>query len=109
ITWDDRAAPSIDAPIALFFGTGTLYDRSGRERLVNAFPMVVEEAAGSATLSTYFPMPFLRHARIELVGGDAAIAHVAWHVRSVAHTDPSNHLGYFHATHIDHASTMAPG
>ncbi|MGH7297284.1 MAG: hypothetical protein ACRELB_20260, partial [Polyangiaceae bacterium] len=27
ITWDDRAAPSVDAPVALFFGAGTLYNR----------------------------------------------------------------------------------
>src|SRR5688500_14938138 len=27
ITWDGRAEPSVDAPIALFFGAGTLYNR----------------------------------------------------------------------------------
>ena len=28
ITWDGRSAPSVDAPVALFFGTGTLYNRN---------------------------------------------------------------------------------
>src|SRR5262249_21492695 len=27
VTWDDREQPSIDAPVALFYGTGTLYNR----------------------------------------------------------------------------------
>jgi hypothetical protein len=31
ITWDGRAQPSVDAPIPLFFGAGTLYNRNGRE------------------------------------------------------------------------------
>ncbi|MDE3179368.1 MAG: DUF2961 domain-containing protein, partial [Acidobacteriota bacterium] len=38
ITWDGRPHASIDAPVALFFGAGTLYNRSGREYLVKAFP-----------------------------------------------------------------------
>src|SRR5262245_21104306 len=41
ITWDDRKEPSVDAPIALFFGAGTLYNRDGREYLVKAFPEFV--------------------------------------------------------------------
>ena len=28
VTWDGRQAPSIDAPLALFFGAGTLYNRA---------------------------------------------------------------------------------
>jgi hypothetical protein len=27
VTWDDAKYPSIDAPLALFFGAGTLYNR----------------------------------------------------------------------------------
>ena len=38
ITWDDRAQPSIDAPVALFFGAGILYNRDNREYLVKALP-----------------------------------------------------------------------
>src|SRR5207248_1152168 len=33
VTWDDRPRPSIDAPVALFFGAGTLYNRDDREYL----------------------------------------------------------------------------
>ena len=34
----NRSEPSIDAPVALFFGAGTLYNRDDREYLVKAFP-----------------------------------------------------------------------
>src|SRR5262249_1521848 len=97
ITWDDRGAPSVDAPVALFFGTGTLFNRDGRAQLVKSFPMVIEQTSATVSLSTYFPMPFLRQARIELVGADAPIANVAWEARSIVDDAPPNHLGYFHA------------
>src|SRR5262249_39574744 len=41
ITWDKRAQPSVDVPVALFFGAGTLYNRDGREYLVKALPMTI--------------------------------------------------------------------
>src|SRR5690606_12007509 len=41
ITWDDRPHPSVDAPIALFFGAGTLYNRDNREYLVKALPSYI--------------------------------------------------------------------
>ncbi len=100
ITWDDRAMPSVDAPLCLFFGTGSLYNRTGRSFLVQAFPVHVRFDAASVELATYFPMPFLRSARIELLAADAA-AGVAWEVRSQPYTDPGNWIGYFHATYHD--------
>src|SRR5262249_11666264 len=68
ITWDGRAQPSIDAPIALFFGAGTLYNRDGREFLVKSFPMHIRDDGRRVHLACYFPMPFFRSAHIELVG-----------------------------------------
>jgi hypothetical protein len=41
ITWDDLPHPSIDAPVALFFGAGTFYNRDDREYLVKSFPLSV--------------------------------------------------------------------
>jgi hypothetical protein len=102
VTWDERTAPSIDAPVALFFGAGTLFNRSGSPYLVKSLPAVVQFDASSVELSMYFPMPFSRHARVELVGGGDAIAGVGWQVRSVPNAVPANHLGYFHASYVDH-------
>jgi hypothetical protein len=103
VTWDDRPLPSVDAPVALFYGTGTLYNRDGREYLVRAFPVNVRDDGRRVRLACYFPMPFFRSARFELVGPEAsAIADVGWGVRWVPYRDPANHVAYFHATYADH-------
>ena len=108
ITWDGRAEPSIDAPVALFFGAGLLYNRDNREYLVKSFPMVIRYDGGRVRLSCYFPMPFLHSARIELAGAGQAVSGIEWSVRSAPYRDPPNHVGYFHATYRDHPAPV-PG
>ncbi len=103
ITWDGRAAPSVDSPVSLFFGAGLLYNRDDKEYLVKAFPMVVRYTADRVYLSCYFPMPFFRSAEIRLTGAkDQPLAHIDWRVRSQPFTVPPNQVGYFHATFMDH-------
>jgi len=102
ISWDGRAAPSIDAPIALFYGAGLLYNRDNREYLVKSFPMTVKYTAGRVVLSCYLPMPFFRAARIELTGNP--VAGVEWRVGTAPLKDPRNQMGYLHATYRDHPS-----
>jgi hypothetical protein len=101
-TWDGRARPSIDAPIALFFGAGTLYNRDEREFLVKAFPVNIRFTDDRIELSCYFPMPYFRSARIELVSAGQAIDGVEFSVRTLASSQPKNQLAYFHATYRDH-------
>jgi hypothetical protein len=102
VTWDDRQQPSIDAPVALFYGTGTLYNRDGREYLVKGFPIHVRDDGKRVHLACYFPMPFFRSARIELVGLETqALSEVLWSVRYTPYQDPANHVAYFHATYAD--------
>lgn len=108
ITWDGREQPSIDVPVALFFGTGTLYNRDGREYLVKAFPIRVRESVSRFYLSCYFPIPFFRSAQIELVGVESAIPVVLWSIRDMPYTGPLNHVAYFHATYVDHPAPQ-PG
>jgi hypothetical protein len=102
ITWDNRPTPSVDAPVALFFGAGTLYNRDNREYLVKAFPVNIRYTADRVNLACYFPMPFFRSAQIELVGGGKAIPGIQWAVRTTPYKDPINAVGYFHATYRDH-------
>lgn len=104
ITWDGRDQPSVDAPVALFFGAGTLHNRDGREWLVKALPVTVRFADGRVHLDAYFPMPFFRSARIELVGGKQAktVEDIRFAARTLPYTGPWNHVGYFHATYKDH-------
>jgi hypothetical protein len=108
VTWDGRAMPSIDVPVALFFGTGTLYNRDGKEYLVKGFPVHVRDDGQHVRLACYFPMPFFRSAHVELVGADAAVGEVRWAVRDQPYRDPANHVAYFHATYADHP-TPEPG
>ena len=108
ITWDNRAVPSIEAPISLFFGAGILYNRDNREYLVKSFPMVVRYTADRVYLSCYFPMPYFRSARLELTGADTAVNDVQWKIRTEPYRDPANDVGYFHATYRDHP-TPEPG
>jgi hypothetical protein len=103
VTWDDRPEPSIDAPVALFYGTGSLYNRDGREYLVKGFPVHVRYGADRVHLACYFPMPFFRSARIELAGLEgSAFPDIRWNVRYTPYTDPAHHVAYFHATYRDH-------
>jgi hypothetical protein len=105
ITWDNRAQPSVDTPVALFFGAGTLYNRDHREYLVKGFPMAVRFSGDRVYLSCYFPMPFFRSAKVELLGAEeGAVGDVQWKVRYAPFQDPPNQVGYFHATHRDHPS-----
>ncbi|MEX0643028.1 MAG: DUF2961 domain-containing protein [Pirellulales bacterium] len=103
ITWDGREAPSVDAPIPLFFGAGSLYNRHDREHLVKAFPMNIRFDKERIHFDCYFPMPFFRSARIELVGGPQNdVTDLRWRARWMPFSDPPNHVGYFHATFQDH-------
>ena len=101
VTWDGRKEASIDAPIALFYGAGTLYNRDDREYLVKALPMNIRFTKERVYLACYFPMPFFRSAKIELVGSDTAFRDVEWAVRTVPMQDAPNKLAYFHATYVD--------
>ncbi|MGH9584356.1 MAG: DUF2961 domain-containing protein [Bryobacteraceae bacterium] len=101
VTWDGRKQPSIDAPIALFYGAGTLYNRDNREYLVKAFPVNIRFSKGRVFLGCYFPMPFFRSARIELVGGGRAVHGIDWRVRYMPLREPADRLSYFHATYRD--------
>ncbi len=103
ITWDDRAQPSVDVPVSLFFGAGILYNRDNREYLVKSFPMVIRYDKSRVHLSCYLPMPFFRSAQVELVGvGAADFKDVEWSVRFGPLKDAANQMSYLHATYRDH-------
>lgn len=99
ITWDDRKERSVDAPVALFFGAGTLYNRDNREFLVRAFPMNIRYDSERVHLGCYFPMPFRESARIGLSGySNEVSATIRWNRLGDSFED----VAYFHATYRDH-------
>ncbi len=101
ITWDDLPCPSVEAPVALFFGTGTLYNRDDRDFLVKSFPMVARFDEERLHLACYFPMPFFKSARIEILGNGQTVSDIRWSVRYQPFKDSPNQVGYFHATYHD--------
>ncbi len=102
MTWDGREHPSVDAPVDLFHGAGTFYNRTGREFLVKAFPVNVRFDEERIHLAVYFPMPYRRSARIELRGTGEAIPEIRFSLRRIPFKDPANWVGHFHATYRDH-------
>ena len=103
IRYDGDKDDSVDAPIALFFGAGTLYNRDRREWLVKAFPVNVryDYAANMVTLACWFPMPFRRSAQIEIIPqSDGSPIHARLSVRYQPRKSTAA-VGYFHATYKD--------
>jgi hypothetical protein len=110
VTWDDRRIPSIDAPIALFYGAGLLYNRDNREFLVKSFPMVIRYGDKRVFLSCYFPMPFFRSAQIELISEQhQSVSDVQWKIRYAPYEGRARTSAYFHATYRDHDRTPSAG
>lgn len=102
VTWDNAPQPSIEAPLALFFGAGTLYNRDNREYLVKAFPVHVRFDEGAVYLGCYFPMPFFHSARFELVNTGTIPLRFNWSIACMPFNGPDTNVGYFHATYRDH-------
>jgi hypothetical protein len=100
ITWDDAAAPQVEAPVALLFGAGTLYNRTGREYLVRGLLFHVR-FTDDVELASYFPMPYGRHAQIELVGAEQDVMRVQCRVKTEPWLEPPQTYGWFHATFTD--------
>lgn len=106
IAWDDQRRAAIEAPVALFFGAGTLYNRDNREYLVKAFPMNIRYDSDRVHLACYFPMPFFESAKIELTSS-TNLSDIQWKLRYEPYRDPPEHVGYFHATYRDHLNPAA--
>lgn len=100
ISWDDASPPQVDAPIVLFFGAGTLYNREQREYLVKGLLTNIRFGE-RVELSSYFPMPYGKSARFELVAAGADLTDVQVVISSEPSAEEPALLGHFHATYSD--------
>jgi hypothetical protein len=107
LTWDDRQEPSVDAPLALFFGAGTLFNRDNTEDLVKAFPINIRYVDNLVQLACYFPMPFFRAATVEIIPPLALAKPVplTFEIRTEPLSEDPRAVGYFHASYRD----LGPG
>ncbi len=60
ITWENAKLPSVEVPLGDFFGLG-----HGKEYQIHCRPINV--GASPKAMNCYWPMPFYKHARLELV------------------------------------------
>jgi len=101
ITWDNAKYPSVDAPLCLFFGAGTLYNRENKEYLVKGFPINIhyDYINKKVELSCYYPMPFFKTARFELSDIEPGDIDITYDIRYEPLYSPANRNSYFHATY----------
>ena len=105
IFWDDSKYPSVDAPVKLFFGTGSMFNRENKQYLVKGLPLNIRFDSTSVRFACYFPMPFMKSARIELLGAEGSpVKGISWSVRYEPYRDPANWVCNFHATYVDHGT-----
>ncbi|WP_285056388.1 DUF2961 domain-containing protein [Pedobacter ginsengisoli] len=105
ITWDNAKYPSVDAPLCLFFGAGTFYNRENKEYLVKAFPVNIryDYPNKKVELACYYPMPFFKNAKVELKGinPEDSSTEIDFEIRYEPLRWRANHTSYFHATYKD--------
>ncbi len=103
VTWDDAEHPSIDAPLSLFFGAGTLYNRDNREYLVKGFPINIryDYDQNKVELACYYPMPFFKSAKFEIGNIEPGDTEVNYEIRYEPYETPAHQSSYFHATYQD--------
>lgn len=101
VTWDGANHPSVNAPLSLFFGAGTLYNRKKTEFLVKGFPVNIRFNYPDSTveLACYYPMPFFKSAKVELAGIRPGDTEIGYEIRYEAYDIPPSQSSYFHATY----------
>ena len=99
IFWDHEETASVEVPLGDFFAVSNC-----RVRLVNSLMMTINRGfSGSYGFNCYFPMPFARHARIEIENQGPSILggyigafwyHIDYEKLNAPLPDD---IGYFHA------------
>jgi hypothetical protein len=103
ITWDDAKYPSVDAPLCLFFGAGTFFNREKKEFLVKGLPLNIryDYIHNKVELACYYPMPFFKTAKFELTGIKPDDSEISYELRYEKLKTPANSNACFHATYKD--------
>jgi hypothetical protein len=103
ITWDQAKHPSVDAPLCLFFGAGTFYNREKKEYLVKGLPINIryDYAKNKVELACYYPMPFFKGAKVELTNITPGTDKISFEIRHEPAKIAPAASSYFHATYVD--------
>lgn len=100
ITWEDADQPSVLVPFGDFFGLG-----HGMPGSYNSVPFVVssrpqEEGTfgGTASMNCYFPMPFNRAAKVEIINENDLHVGLFFHIDYDLYPREIEDIAYFHAS-----------
>ena len=97
ITWDDATKPSILTPLGDFFGLGHCIVSSYESFLFTASTRSNNQFNQGCALNCYAPMPFARHAKVELVNEGSTPHRQYFYVDYEELDAPPEDAGYFHA------------
>ncbi|MFC1582538.1 glycoside hydrolase family 172 protein [Planctomycetota bacterium] len=90
IYWDDNEYPSVESPLGDFFCTSWRADTN-----ILALPINVNPRNG---LNSYFPMPFKKHARVEIENRSPEDCSGFFYAITYAETEVADEDAYFHAS-----------
>lgn len=100
MTWEGSDKPSVLVPLGDFFCIGHSMPAS-----FNSIPICIssrpqEECTfgGTASMNSYFPMPFNRKARIEIINENERHLGLFFHIDYELYREPLDTIAYFHAS-----------
>ena len=99
MTWDDQEGPSVLVPLGDFFCIG-----NSMPSTLSTIPFAIssrtqEEGTfgGTAAMNCYFPMPFNRRAKIEVINENERPLGLYFHIDYELYREEKEKLAYFHA------------
>jgi len=105
--WDEEVNPSVEVPLGDFFGIGNCLPRYFTSLLLAVNPG--DPDTGTQGLNSYFPMPFRKSARIELVNESEIPLDRVWYHIDYQLYDELDEVAYFHAQFRRECLTLAKG
>lgn len=99
IYWDGESVPSVDAPLKFLVGDGAgVYQPANRPLVQGLMAGASGDGKTYMDYNLYWPMPFAKSARIEIMSNDA-LHNISWNVGYEPFLDPTNWWGTFHVTY----------
>lgn len=100
MTWEDQPIPSVLVPLGDFFCIGHSMPGSFSSIPfhVSSRPQEERHFGGTAAMNCYFPMPFNRKAKIEIINENDLPLGLFFHIDYEIYRKPQENLCYFHAT-----------
>jgi len=96
--WDGEENPSVDSPLGDFFGLGHGRRYTYQCALFNTSTNEEGTAGGGVAMNCWLPMPFKKHARIEVVNQQEQPVHAFYfYIDYQVHSDLGDDVAYLHA------------